>query len=131
MVLSTIQHMEQVGSSVTISQEDLAVEEQNFFEDRVFNIEALDLTVSNPSEGHYVYQTVTEARVVQLRPPELIGHIPRPVQVQSSYAYHQTRRNFPSARVQRLVAEARGRERGKFDQLDYVPSWWNTREYNV
>ena len=98
MVLSTMQHMEQAGN-MRIKQEDLAVDEQNLLGDRVFNLEALDLTASNPSEGHYVYQTVIEARAVCLRPPEPVGPMPRPVPVQRSFAYHQTRRDPPSARV--------------------------------
>ena len=125
-----MQHVESVGN-VRIKQEDIPVEQLNLLGDRVFNLEALDLTASNPSEGHFVYQTVTEARAVCLRPPEPIGPIPRPVPVQSRVSYYQTRRNPPSARVQALVAEHRGRERGESEQPDYVPSWWNSREYNL
>ena len=87
MVLSTMQHVERVGD-MRIKQEDLSVEQLNLLGDRVFNLEALDLTVSNPSEGHFVYQPVIEARAVCLRPPEPIGSIPRPIPVQSRVSYY-------------------------------------------
>ena len=112
MVLSTMQHVERVGN-MRIKQEDLPVEQLNLLGDRVSNLEALDLTASNPSEGHFVYHAVIEARTVCLRPPEPIGPIPRPIPVPSSIAHHQTRRNPPSPKVQALVAEHRGRERGE------------------
>ena len=115
-----MQRVEQVGNVRIKIEEDLPAAEANLLGDRVFNLEVLDLEASDLPTGHFVYQSVTEARAIRARPPEPIEPVPRPVPVQSVTVYHLPKRVPPSARYQALVAEHRGRERGQSEEAEYV-----------
>ena len=88
-----MQHVEHIEDKRIKIEEDLPAAEANLLGDRVFDLDVLDLEASDFPTRHFVYQSVTEARAIRVRPPELVEPVPRPVPVQSITVYHLPRRN--------------------------------------